>query len=77
MCNVCEKLPFPQDNSFNKYGNDIYKQVTGMLTGANYVQLLADMFLFCYESGLIKILFKSNVLNLILNSTLHLDTQMI
>jgi len=62
MCNVCEKLSFPQDNYFNKYGNDIYKQVTGMIMGANYVQLLADIFLFCYECGLIKILSKSNVL---------------
>ena len=33
--------------------------------GANYAPLVADLFLFCYESELIKNISKSNYLNLI------------
>jgi len=44
---------------------DIYKQVTGIPMGANYAPLVADLFLFCYESEIMKNLSKSNDLNLI------------
>jgi len=44
---------------------DIYKQVTGIPMGANYAPLVADFFLFCYESEIMKNLSKSNDLNLI------------
>jgi len=43
----------------------MYKQVTGIPMGANYAPLVADLFLFCYESEFMKNLSKSNDLNLI------------
>jgi len=45
--------------------NDIYKQVTGIPMGAYYAPLVADLFLFYYESEFMKNLYKSNDLNLI------------
>ena len=50
---VCDILPFLLDSSFIKFGNDMYKQVTGIPMGANYAPLVADLFLFCYESEFI------------------------
>ena len=51
---VCDILRFLPDSSFIKFGNDIYKQVTGIPMGANYAPLVADLFLFCYESEFMK-----------------------
>ena len=62
---VCDILRFPLDSSFIKFGNDIYKQVTGIPMGANYALFVADLFLFCYEGEFMKNRSKSNDLNLI------------
>ena len=43
----------------------VYKQVNRIPLGANYAPLVADLFLFCYESECMKTLAKSNGLNLI------------
>jgi len=42
-----------------------YKQVTGIPMGSSYAPLVADLFLFGYESEFIKNLSKSNDLDLI------------
>ena len=62
---VCDILCFLLDNCLIKFGKDIFKQVTGIPMGANYAPLVADLFLFCYESEFMKNLSKSNDLNLI------------
>jgi len=62
---VCVILRFLLDSSFIKFGVDIYNQVTGIPMAANYAPLVADLFLFCYESEFMKNLSKSNYLNLI------------
>jgi len=41
---------YKTSNKTTLFGNDIYKQVTGIPIGANYAPLVADLFLFCYES---------------------------
>ena len=47
---VCEALKFVLDNSFLKFGKQLYKQTIGIPMGANYAPLIADLFLYCYES---------------------------
>jgi len=53
------------DNYFIKFRNDIYNQVTGILMGANYAPLVADLFIFCYGCEVMKNLSVSNALHLI------------
>jgi len=62
---VCDILCFLLDNCLIEFGKDIFKQVTGIPTAANYAPWVADLFLFCYEIELKKNLSKSNDLNLI------------
>ena len=46
---VCEALTFLLDNIFVRYGNSIYRQVTGIPMSTNCAPLVADLFLYCYE----------------------------
>ena len=43
--NMCDILRFLLEHSFLKFGNYIYKQVTGITMGANYAHLEIDSFL--------------------------------
>jgi len=46
---ACDILCFLLDSSFIKFGNDIYKQVTGIPMGSNYAPLVADLFFLLWE----------------------------
>ena len=46
---VCEALTFLLDNIYIRFGSKLYRQIVGILMGTNYVPLVADLFLFCYE----------------------------
>ena len=63
--NVCDILHFLLYSSFIRLGNGIYIHITGIPMGGNYVPLVDDLFLFCYESEFMKNLPESNDLNLI------------
>ena len=41
------------DNIFIRFGTKLYRQVVGIPKGTNCGPLVADLFLFCYEIGLI------------------------
>ena len=43
--NECEALTF-----FIRFGTKLYRQVVGIPMGTNCAALVADLFLFCYES---------------------------
>ena len=48
--NVCEALIYILDNIYIRFGTKLYGQHVGIPMGTNYVPLVADLFLFCYES---------------------------
>lgn len=43
-------LEFLLDNIFVRFGNSVYRQVIGIPMGTNCAPLVADLFLYCYES---------------------------
>ena len=43
-------LDFLIDNINVRFGNKIYRQVIGIPMGTNCAPLIADLFLYCYES---------------------------
>ena len=43
-------LTFLLDNIFIRFGTKLYRQVVGIPMGTNCAPLVADLFLFCYES---------------------------
>ena len=43
-------LEFLLDNIFVRFGNTIYRQIIGIPMGTNCAPLIADLFLYCYES---------------------------
>ena len=43
-------LEFLLDNIFVRFGNNVYRQVIGIPMGTNCAPLIADLFLYCYES---------------------------
>ena len=51
---TCEEMIdavyFLLDNIFIRFGNKIYRQVVGIPMGTNCAPLIADLFLYCYES---------------------------
>ena len=47
---VCESLVFLLDNIFVRYGSTVYRQVIGIPMGTNCAPLVADLFLYCFES---------------------------
>ena len=46
---VCYALIFLLDNIIIRFGTKLYRQVVGIPMGTNYVPLVADLFLLCYE----------------------------
>ena len=48
---VCEALSFLLDNINIRFGSKLYRQIVGIPMGTNCAPLVADLFLFCYESG--------------------------
>ena len=51
--NVCDALTFLLDNICIPFGTKLYRQVSGIPIGTNCAPLVADLFLFCYESDFI------------------------
>ena len=49
--NVCDALTFLLDNILIRFGTKLYRQVVGIPMGTNCAPLVADLFLFCYERG--------------------------
>ena len=47
---VCEALTFLLDNIYIRFGSKLYRQILGILIITNCVPLVADLFLFCYET---------------------------
>ena len=47
---MCEALTFLLDNIYIRFGSKLYRQIVGIPMGTNCVPLVADLFLFCYES---------------------------
>ena len=47
---VCDSLAYLLDNIFVRYGSSIYRQVIGIPMGTNCAPLVADLFLYCFES---------------------------
>ena len=47
---MCEALTFLLDNIYVRYGSKLYPQVIGFPKGTNCASLVADLFLFCYET---------------------------
>ena len=47
---MCEALNFLLDNIYIRFGSKLYRQIIGIPMGTNCAPLVADLFLFCYES---------------------------
>lgn len=56
---ICDLLDFLIDNIYVKFGDKIFRQVTGIPMGTNCAPLLADLFLFAYESEFLTTLVRS------------------
>ena len=46
---MCEALTFLLDNTYIRFGSQLYRQIVGIPMGANCAPLVADLFLFYYE----------------------------
>ena len=62
---VLEVLKFLLENSYIEFDKALYKQTVGIPMGANYVPMLADLFLYSYESEFMMKLAKSGDQDLI------------
>jgi hypothetical protein len=61
---ICELLDYLIDNIFVKFGDKTFRQVIGIPMGTNCAPLLADLFLFAYESEFLTNLVKSKKVHL-------------
>ena len=43
-------INFLLDNIFVCFGNKVFRQIVGIPMGTNCAPLIADLFLYCYES---------------------------
>ena len=48
--NVCDALSYLLDNIYIRVGTKLYKQIVGIPMGTNCAPLVADLFLYCYET---------------------------
>ena len=56
---ICKTVDFLIDNFFVRFGGSIYCQVIGIPKGTNCAPLLADLFLYSYESDFLDNLIQS------------------
>ena len=47
---IFDALNFLLDKIFIRFGTKVYRQAVGIPVGINCLSLVADLFLFCYES---------------------------
>ena len=68
---LCEAFTFLMENIFVQFEGMVYQQKEGIPMGTNCAQLIADLFLFCYERDFMSNLHKYKQYNLIdmLNET--------
>ena len=57
---MCEALTFLLDNIYIRFGSKLYRQIVGSHMGTNCATLVADLFLFCYESDFMLSLSEEN-----------------
>ena len=67
----CDALHYLLDNIFIRFVSKLYRQIEGIPMGTNCAQLVADLFLFCYERDFMLSLSDNNQTNIIeaFNST--------
>ena len=46
---MCDALHYLLDNIFIRFDSKLYRQIVGIQMGTNYVPIVADLLLFCYE----------------------------
>ena len=51
-------INFLLDNIYVRFGNTVYHQVIGIPMGTNCASLIADLFLYCYESQFMAKIYK-------------------
>ena len=56
---IYNMIDFLADNIFVKFGGSLFRQVIGIPMGTNCALLLADLFLYSYESEFLDSLIKS------------------
>ena len=68
---VCEALVYLLDNIFIRFDTKLYRQIIGIPMCTNCAPLVADLFLFCYESDFMTSLSPENQADIIeaFNST--------
>ena len=64
---IINALKYLLDNIFVRFGTLVYRQVIGIPMGTNCAPLIADLFLYCYESKFMEKLFKDNTEHDLLN----------
>ena len=47
---MCDALHYLSDNIFIRFGSKLYRQIVGIPMDINCAPLVADLFLFCYQS---------------------------
>ena len=48
--NICKVIEFLMDNIYVRFGGQFFRQMIGIPMRTNYAPLLADLFLYSYES---------------------------
>ena len=48
---ICKMIEFLVDNIYIRFGGQLFRQMVGIPMGTNCAPLLADLFLYSYESG--------------------------
>ena len=68
---ICDALHYLLDNIFIRFGSKLYRQIEGIPMGTNCAPLVADLFLFCYETDIMLSLSDNNQTDIIeaFNST--------
>ena len=57
---MCEVLIFLLVNIYIRFGSKLYRQIIGIPMGTNCAPLVADLFLFCYETDFMLSLLDTN-----------------
>ena len=61
--NVCDALSYLRDviyNTYIRFGTKLFRQIIGIPTGKNCTPLVADLFLYCFESDFMDFLNHDN-----------------
>ena len=62
---VCDAFHYLLDNIFIRFGSKLYRQIVDIPMGTNCAPLVADLFLFCYESDFMLSLSDNNQTDII------------